>query len=66
MRKPDWRDSWIITALCTVEGAMYVAQDWVLGFHRWAAMWAVALVGLTLFGVYKAAQKRRNRNAPRP
>jgi hypothetical protein len=52
MRKPNWRDSWVITVLCTVETLFYLAP-WASSFQQWLAMGATFLVALVLFGIHK-------------
>jgi hypothetical protein len=59
MRKPDWRDSWIITALCTFASVVYMVQDWQNGFHIWAAAAAGLFLLAMLVCGFKFLQKYR-------
>jgi hypothetical protein len=59
MPKPDWRDSWIITALCTFASVVYMVQDWQNGFHICAAGAASLFLLAMLICGYMTLQKRR-------
>jgi hypothetical protein len=56
MRKRDWRDGWVITALCTVETLFYLAY-WASDLYRWLAMGGVFIAALILIWAYKRIQK---------
>jgi hypothetical protein len=62
MRKPDWRDGWAITVLCTVETLFYLAY-WTNDFYRWLAMGGAFIASLLLIWAYKRIQKGPPRNS---
>jgi hypothetical protein len=62
MRKPDWRDGWAISVLCTVEVIFGLAY-WANDLHRWLAMGGAFIATLMVIWAYKRIRKGPPRNS---